>query len=129
MSDVAAGDHWYRLFGVKGGEDCYGGACRVAVGAVQKFVRGDVSDDGRINILDPLFLAHYVFQLGEAPTCLDSGDFDDDGRLNIGDIIALLAYLFESGNAPKPPFGAIPLACGPDEVLDQFPKCEYSHCQ
>jgi hypothetical protein len=122
---VEPGEHTYRLFGVAGAEECYGGICQVSVSAIQLFVRGDVSDDGRVNLLDPLFLAHYIFQNGEAPTCVDTGDTNDDGLLNIADVIMLLAYLYESGDQPLAPG---PQECGPDGSLDTLPKCEYTSC-
>jgi len=123
---VAEGDHFYRLFASKGATECYGGVCQTSVSPIQSFIRGDVNDDGKINIVDPLFLAHYLFQGGDEPGCHDAGDTDDSGKLDIADVVALLEYLFKLGTPPAPPG---PSECGPDENLDTLPKCEYQHCE
>ncbi len=126
IEGVPAGQHFYRVFGMVGGEECYGGVCSIDVSAVQNFRRGDVNDDGMVNIIDPVFLAHFIFQNGEEPVCQDAGDFDDSGALKIEDIVGLLGYLFQS--EPPPPMPG-PKECGPDDKLDNLPRCLSQQCQ
>jgi len=124
---AAAGEHVYRLFGVRAGFDeaCYGGSCEVVVSDVKNFKRGDANVDNRFSIADPVFLARYLFQQGDAPSCLDAADADDNGKLDLADIIGLLQFLFNNGSAPPAPG---PYECGGDAVLDDFPLCVYPFC-
>ncbi len=125
LEGVTPGDHTYRVFGMNGQEECYGGVCDVTLGAVKQFRRGDVNDDGALNIVDPVFLARYLFQLGDEPGCFDTADVDDNGSLDLADVITLLAYEFANG-APPPAPG--PTTCGADTELDALPICEYTNC-
>jgi len=125
LRGVTEGEHLYRVFAQKGGQECYGGICIVSVSPIQFFIRGDVNDDGKLNLVDPIFLAHYLFQGGEEPTCADTGDQDDNGELNVSDVVYLLRYLFDGGPEPAPPG---PTTCGPDQELDSLPKCQYQSC-
>lgn len=68
------------------------------------FIRGDVNNDGRLDLSDAIFILNSLFAGGIPPECLDSADVDDDGKLTIGDAIYLLNYMFSGGPAPKPPF-------------------------
>ncbi len=129
VDGIEPGDHLYRIFGKKTAnpdEECYGGICTVTVSPIIFFIRGDVNDDAKVNIIDPLFLAHYLFQNGVEPTCLDTCDANDDGTVNIADITSILSYLFQSGDVLPAPG---PVECGPDEVLDELPVCIYTSCQ
>jgi hypothetical protein len=64
------------------------------------FRRGDVDQDGRLNITDPIFLLDHLFKGGTIPECLDAADADDNGKLEINDAIGLLNNLFQSGMSP-----------------------------
>jgi hypothetical protein len=127
LRDVPSGPHTYRFFAVKGAQTCYGGMCEVTVEVAQSFRRGDVNGDGKVNIVDPLALAHYLFQRGPAPACLDAADVNDNGAVlgNTAGIIYLLGYLFQSGPAPANPG---PTTCGLDPTLDELPRCVYDKC-
>ncbi len=92
--------------------------------AGEMFVRGDVNDDGTLNIADPISLLGYLFGGQPAPGCPDAADGNDDGALNIADAIAILGHLF-GGTGPLPaPFPE----CGSDTVQDSLPACTYKHC-
>lgn len=71
---------------------------------IKLFIRGDVNEDGRIDMGDAIFILNSIFAGGSSPSCLDSADVDDDGRITIGDAIYLLNYMFSGGPEPKPPF-------------------------
>jgi hypothetical protein len=60
------------------------------------FERGDVSGNGELSLTDPILILKYLFQGGDAPTCLDSADVDDDGEVGVSDSIYLLGFLFLS---------------------------------
>ena len=67
------------------------------------FVRGDVNDDGSVNVADPLKLLVHLFQ-GVDINCRDAADLNDDGDVNVTDAMYGLAFLFQGGAAPSAPF-------------------------
>ncbi len=127
VTGAAAGDHSYRLFGLRDGfdDDCYGGTCEVTASAVKNFKRGDVNIDNALSIVDPIVLARYLFQQHAEPSCLDACDIDDNGKLDLSDVIVLLQFLFNNGAEPPAPG---PYVCGVDAGLDEMPICTYSFC-
>ncbi len=90
-------------------------------GTPDDFVRGDVNDDGALDIADVVRLANYLFAGGLALGCADAADVDDDGALGIADAIFLLTYLFLEGAPPAAPF---PI-CGGDPGPGSF-GCVFS---
>ncbi len=68
------------------------------------FQRGDVNDDGSVNVSDAIFELNWLFQDGAPPVCLDTADVNGDGGRNIADPTYLLNYLFASGSPPVEPF-------------------------
>ncbi len=80
------------------------------------FVRGDLNDNGTLDVSDAVFGLTALFVRGaELPGCLDSADINDDGLFNIADPITLLSHLFVVGSPPPhPPFPE----CGQDPTLD-----------
>ena len=87
------------------------------------FIRGDINDDGAVQISDVITLLDYLFG-SDAPAlrCADAADGNDDGAIQISDAIYLLAYLFTPGSPPPPdPFPA----CGFDRTGDPL-ECEGS---
>jgi hypothetical protein len=88
------------------------------------FKRGDVNQDGKINIADPVFLLSHLFASAPAPKCPDAADGNDDGKLNIADPIRILGHLF-AGTGPLPdPFDL----CGPDAEPGELGPCEFRPC-
>ena len=73
------------------------------------FRRGDVNNDGAIDVADPITLLANLFNGGAPPACEDAADLNDDGQINIADPISGLAYLFSMGVLPDPG-----VDCGPD---------------
>lgn len=59
-----------------------------------RFMRGDINDNGAVDLSDAVFLLQYLFQSGKEPTCLDSADANDDGRVDLSDSVYILNYLF-----------------------------------
>ena len=88
------------------------------------FVRGDLNQDGSVDLSDPLKVLIFLFVEGVAPPCLAAGDADDDGEIEILDAVSLLAYLFREGSAPAAPFPD----CGPDATSDSLGCAAHAPC-
>jgi pimeloyl-ACP methyl ester carboxylesterase len=96
----------------------------VSVAFGRCFRRGDVNDDAKVNIGDPIKLLSYLFADGPEPACQDAADGNDDGTLNIADAVYLLSYLFASGPLSQP--GE---TCGADPKNDTLPDCGTTQCK
>jgi hypothetical protein len=84
--------------------------------ADEAFVRGDVDQDGLIDITGPIVTLIYLFLGGVNPDCLDAADANDDGAVNLTDGLFSLTFLLlggESYPAPDP-------ECGVDTSEDQL---------
>ena len=92
-------------------------------GGLSLFRRGDVNDDGQLNIADAIAVLSYLFADAPLPPCPDAADANDDGQLNIADAIATLSYLFAGGTMPAPSPG-----CGTDPTPSDLPPCEATSC-
>jgi virginiamycin B lyase len=88
------------------------------------FVRGDLNQDGSVDLSDPLKVLIFLFVEGVAPPCLAAGDADDDGEIEILDAVSLLAYLFRGGSAPPAPFPD----CGIDATSDSLGCVAHAPC-
>lgn len=90
------------------------------------FLRGDVDDNGFVNLTDAVALLLYLFQQGNEPNCTDSTDIDDNGFVNLTDGVSLLNHLFRAGPAPQAPGF---LECGVDPTADDaLGNCSSSAC-
>lgn len=74
------------------------------------FLRGDVNNDGVVNVSDGTYLTSYLFDSGAAPPCLDAADLNDDGLVDLPDSTYLYNFLFGAGPDPVSPYPAV----GPD---------------
>ena len=63
-------------------------------------LRGDVNEDGVIDIGDVVFLINFLFRTGSPPTIFLAGDANCDGFVTVGDIVHLINYLFKNGPVP-----------------------------
>ena len=90
-----------ELFGnlrvVDGNDD---GAAYIDIGAAEyvpvpgpKFIRGDVNDDGTLDIADSVTCLDGIFGDGQF-ACEDAADANDDGTLNVADPVYILEVLF-----------------------------------
>ena len=107
LEDAAAPADFLRYEAVlvrKNVEEACRASCQIdlSVGGRQ-FIRGDVNDDGRMNLSDVVGLLGYLF-LGNEISCKDSGDVDDTGILENTDAIYALGFLFLGSVQPPPPF-------------------------
>lgn len=91
--------------------------------AARDFLRGDINEDGSVNIADGVNMLDYMFISGFT-YCVDAHDIDDDGQVNVTDAINLFGYLFTGGGAPAAPF----TVCGPDPTTDNLGCDSYATC-
>ncbi len=91
-------------------------ACLCASLESRLFVRGDVNDDGRLDISDPVAVLFDLFVTPSKLVCKDAMDANDDGRVDISDAVHSLNFLF-LGGAPQPRPYPLP---GPDLTLDRL---------
>ncbi len=88
--------------------------CDVSISqAGATFHRGDIDDNGGIDLSDAVSLLSFLFGGGGDTDCKETQDFDNDGSVGLTDAIGILLFLFRRGPAPAPP-GPTTEACGPD---------------
>jgi hypothetical protein len=75
----------------------------VVTGVHRTFVRGDVNEDGSVDVADALAVCGQLFQ-GHPLPCGDASDTDDSGLVDIADAIFLLRFLFVQGSPPAHPY-------------------------
>lgn len=109
----------YFVTASQGPDTSPAGSCMVDLDDTQ-FIRGDVNDDGTVNISDAQASLSYLFGFAPNIACVKAVDFDDDGSAVVTDPVNMLDFLFGMGTAPPPPFpnaGFDPtpdtLPCGP----------------
>jgi hypothetical protein len=80
-----------------------------------RFLRGDSTGDGQLNITDPIRTLRYLF-IGDTMPCFDGADADDSGTLEISDSILPLRWLFMDGAPLAQPFPAAGFDPTPDRI-------------
>lgn len=66
------------------------------------FYRGDVNQDGVLELQDIVYLINYVYKSGPAPLpFVDQGDVNGDGNVGLFDIVFLINYVYKSGPTPQ----------------------------
>lgn len=89
-----------------------------------RFVRGDASGDGALDIADAVRMLLCNFAGIGCSRCEDASDANDDGARDVSDAVYLLRFLFLGGEPPPSP-GA---ACGADPTADSLGCESYSQC-
>jgi hypothetical protein len=94
-------------------------------GQAASFRRGDVNQDGRLEISDAIQVLGHLF-LGSPRTlaCADAADADDDGVVNISDGVQILGFLFLGSRPPHAPF----TECGQDPTADALACGSFAGC-
>lgn len=88
------------------------------------FVRGDVDQNGSIELTDAINIIQFVFNIAATPDCLDAADANDDGSVNVTDGPFLLQFVFNIGSPPPLPFGV----CGLDPTNDPIDCASFTAC-
>jgi len=83
------------------------------------FRRGDVNDDGAIDVADAISGLEWLFRGGTQPGCAATANVDGSGGADITDAIYLLTYLFRGGPPPEAPHPA----CGPGTLPEDADAC------
>ena len=68
------------------------------------WIRGELNNDGTIDLSDAVTLLIYLFNNGPTPDPIGRGDINDDGGVDVADVIYLVEYLFAAGGPPPAPF-------------------------
>lgn len=68
------------------------------------WIRGDINDDGVVDIGDGVFLLNELFHGGVAGTCTAAKDTNRDGVINLTDVLFLFDALFLDGPLPFAPY-------------------------
>ena len=72
---------------------------------VDAFVRCDTTDDGELDIADPVRLLNWLFRGSSPPIrCPAAADCNGDGEGEISDAVYALSYLFLGTDPPPAPF-------------------------
>lgn len=89
-----------------------------------RFTRGDVNADEKMDLSDAVVILTYLFSDGNV-TCLDAADSNDDGKLDLADAVGVLGHLFGDDGPLPAPFGE----CGEDPAADDLSCDSYAPCE
>ena len=67
----------------------------------EEYTRGDVNNDGKVNITDVTVLINYLLSGNADAVNVKAADANEDGKVNISDVTVLINYLL-SGSWPEP---------------------------
>ena len=81
------------------------------------FIRGDVNDDGVVDISDPVATGMFLFLKTLDLDCWKKADSDDNGVVELQDMVFTVNYLFLAGDVFPQPFPER----GPDPTADELP--------
>ncbi len=81
----------------------------------QRFLRGDVDENGIVNMTDSIRLLDHLFRGRQLRHCEDALDVNDDSRVDVTDPVFGLNFLFLGGPEPPAPGTKVP---GFDETPD-----------
>jgi hypothetical protein len=85
-----------------------------------RFIRGDATGDGKVDISDAVRILSGLFLGGDAPSCVAASNTNGDDGADISDAVYLLGYLFLGGPSPVNPFPGCGLGVLP---VDEAMKC------
>ncbi len=68
------------------------------------FIRGDVNEDGVVDISDPVATGMWIFLKTLQVECWKEGDSDDNGVVDVRDMVYTVRYLFLSGDPIAAPY-------------------------
>ena len=77
--------------------------CDLPVGDAP-FLRGDVDQNGEINLTDPVAILSHLFRGSGPLDCEAAADADTSGEINLSDGVYVLLFLFQGGRPPAAPW-------------------------
>ena len=87
-------------------------------------MRGDVDDNGVVDMNDALHTLEWMLLGRKEISCLDSADATDNGAVELNDPIHVLKFLFLGSDAPAAPFPG----CSLDRTGDLVGCESYRSC-
>jgi len=90
----------------------------------EEFIRGDVNDDGGVDLADVVYFLGVVFGRRPVPECMDAADTNDDGAVNLADAISLLSYLYKGDSLLE----SLRERCGIDSTADDLSCDSFRAC-
>ncbi len=135
--DISSAQYLTLATGSNGGDGCDHGtfASAFILGGGEpppppdQIRRGDVNNDGAVNIADMIYMLNGLFGDGSPPTCAEAGDLNGDNSYNIADAIYGLNRLFGDGPPAIDGAGEDGWQCGADPNpagslgCDLYDKC------
>lgn len=121
FTDPTCGAHDYRISGAL---DCAKTCDSASIRVPACFVRGEVNQDGMVDLGDPLAILFFLFA-GQEVGCQGAADSNGDGAVDVSDVTFLLEYLFLDGEEPGAPFSA----CGSPDTPHQLTCGSFSPCE
>ncbi len=93
---------------------------------VSRFIRGDTTADGQLNLTDAVGIFGVLFLGDPMPSCVETMDANDDDQVNLTDGIVILGFLFLGSTPPASPFPECGLAPGGGPMVDceNYPPCQ-----
>ena len=86
-------------------------------GAGLFFIRGDINNDGHVDISDIVYLINYIFRGGPPPPApCDRADVNDDGLVDISDSVYLVNFVYQGGPQPPWPYPTVGIDPTPDNL-------------
>jgi subtilisin family serine protease len=69
--------------------------------AMLAITRGDATNDGSVNVGDPVYLLNFIFEDGPTPQPdILTGDANCSGDIDVSDAVYIINYIFREGPAP-----------------------------
>ena len=86
-------------------------SCSVSCSPAILFIRGDATEDGALNISDPIRTLTVLFE-GFPTNCMAAFDTNADDTVDVADVIASLEAIFGVAGLPPAPFPGCGLGAG-----------------
>jgi hypothetical protein len=94
-TDLSLGNYTYKVYANDTYNNWGESEIRVVTVSAEAGLKGDVNDDGFVNVGDVTYLARYLAEWPGYTTTTEAADVNDDGFVNVGDVTYLARYLAE----------------------------------
>ena len=93
--ELSPGNYTYKVYANDTYDNWGESETRVVTVSAGAGLKGDVNDDGFVNVGDVTYLARYLAEWPGYATTTEAADVNDDGFVNVGDVTYLARYLAE----------------------------------